>query len=217
MIVMTSHQIKPWALLLLLMAVLTSSDAFVSPTGASSRVESGALQLDNLPTRGRIGNSINQNRKGTELFVFASRKNKAAKAAAGPEELIEESEEEEEDSSSSSNNGANDWMGSVRGNRFRQLKDLVWIRETVEDLTAAEFACSVELASMQEQEEDQSRKRRRAVDYDKLLAQLNKRLRDLGCMVDDNDDSDVVFCELDSSIGKGTTVYNDAQRLELYE
>ena len=208
MIVLTSHP-KSWAFLLL--AVLVSSDAFVSPTTSiTSRVEWDALQRDNLLAR--MGSSAN--RKGTELFVFASRKNKAAKAAA---EQVEESEEEVEGTSIS--DSANDWMGSVRGNRFRQLKDLVWIRETVEDLTAAEFACSVELASIQqlEEEEDQSRKRRRAVDYDKLLAQLNKRLRDLGCMVGDSDDSDVVFCELNSSIGKGTTVYNDAQRLELYE
>lgn len=207
MIVVSSHP-KPWAFLLL--AVLVFSDAFVSPTTSiTSRVEGDALQRDNLLAR--MGSS--PNRKGTELFVFASRKNKAAKAAA---EEVEESEEEVEGTSISAS--ANDWMGSVRGNRFRQLKDLVWIRETVEDLTAAEFACSVELASIQQlEEEDQSRKQRRAVDYDKLLAQLNKRLRDLGCMVGDSDDSDVVFCELNSSIGKGTTVYNDAQRLELYE
>lgn len=117
-----------------------------------------------------------------------------------------------------------EWAGTVRGTRFRKLKDMVWIRETVEDLTAAEFACSVELASMQQDDEDNNdgdvdggrKRRRRAVDYDKLLAQLNKRLRDMGCLVNDSD-SDSVVCDLDSGIGMGTTVYDEGQRKELYE
>lgn len=99
-----------------------------------------------------------------------------------------------------------------RGSKFRKLKDMIWIRETVEDLTAAEFACSVE--AYQEKEEG---KRRRAVDYDKLLAQLNKRLRDLGCGVEDSDNETEVFCELDPSLGMGTTVYNDEERQQLFE
>ena len=96
-----------------------------------------------------------------------------------------------------------------RGSKFRKLKDMIWIRETVEDLTAAEFACSVEASQQQS-------KRRRAVDYDKLLAQLNKRLRDLGCGVDDADNS-MVVCELEPGLGMGTTVYNDEEREELFE
>ena len=98
-----------------------------------------------------------------------------------------------------------------RGSKFRKLKDMIWIRETVEDLTAAEFACSVEAS-----QQSADRKRRRAVDYDKLLAQLNKRLRDLGCGVDDSDKS-MVVCELEPGLGMGTTVYNDEEREQLFE
>ncbi|CAB9506646.1 Leucine zipper-ef-hand containing transmembrane protein [Seminavis robusta] len=100
----------------------------------------------------------------------------------------------------------------VRGSKFRKLKDMMWIRETVEDLTAAEFACSVD----QQEMTSSSRKRRRAVDYDKLLAQLNKRLRDLGCGIDDNDNS-LVVCQLEPGIGMGTTVYNNDERQELFQ
>jgi hypothetical protein len=102
--------------------------------------------------------------------------------------------------------------GTVRGSKFRKLKDMIWIRETVEDLTAAEFACSVEAAL----DEDSRKKRKRAVDYDKLLAQLNKRLQDLGCGVDDNDNS-MVVCQLEPGIGMGTSVYSDEEREQLFE
>jgi len=124
---------------------------------------------------------------------------------------------------------------TVRGTKFRKLKDMMWIRETVEDLTAAEFACSVEAAmaddhqtsttttssgtssSSSDAAADRRRKRRRrAVDYDKLLSQLNKRLRDLGCLVEDNNSENVV-CELQPGVGQGTTVYDDDQRRELFE
>jgi hypothetical protein len=102
--------------------------------------------------------------------------------------------------------------GTVRGSKFRKLKDMIWIRETVEDLTAAEFACSVEAA----EGEDSRKKRRRAVDYDKVLGQLNKRLQDLGCGVDDNDKS-MVVCQLQPGVGMGTTVYSDEEREQLFE
>ena len=83
----------------------------------------------------------------------------------------------------------------------------------MEDLTAASFACSVEAFQM---DVDSKKKRKRAVDYDKLLAQLNKRLRDLGCGIDDNDNS-LIVCELEPGLGMGTSVYSDEEREELFE
>ena len=60
----------------------------------------------------------------------------------------------------------------------------MWVREFLEDLTAAEFACSL----IEEEDDEESgatgqkkRKRKRAVDYDKLLDKLNQRLMELGC------------------------------------
>jgi hypothetical protein len=60
--------------------------------------------------------------------------------------------------------------------KFRKLKDIMWVREAVEDLTAAEFACSVE-----SEKEESGRKNKRAVDYEKLLSQLNRRVEDVIC------------------------------------
>ena len=105
---------------------------------------------------------------------------------------------------------------TVRGSKFRKLKDMMWIRETVEDLTAAEFACSVE-AAYHDVAAPIKKRRRRAVDYDKLLAQLNKRLRDLGCLIEENNDTTNVTFELEPGIGRGTTVYDDEERQELFE
>ena len=65
--------------------------------------------------------------------------------------------------------------------KFRKLKDIMWIREAVEDVTAAEFACSVEGSSEGEKDASLRRKRKRAVDYEKMLANLDRRLNDSWC------------------------------------
>lgn len=81
--------------------------------------------------------------------------------------------------------------------KLGRLKDLMWIRETQEDVTAAEFACSVE---------KQQRRGRRAVDYEKLLVKLNQRLLDLGCSPQPQQQQtqeDDVSSEEDQSKSKG--------------
>ena len=96
-------------------------------------------------------------------------------------------------------------------NRVRRLRDLMWIRETLEDLTAAEFAINLDQAT------EDSKRRKRAVDYDNLLAKLNDRMRDLAC---DRGSED---CQLDEIValtpGKGmaSTVYSDQQRADLFK
>jgi hypothetical protein len=63
------------------------------------------------------------------------------------------------------------------GTKLRRLKDFMWVRETLEDLTASEFACTVEA----ENSSEDGKRRIRAVDYEKLLVQLNRRIQDMGC------------------------------------
>jgi hypothetical protein len=87
----------------------------------------------------------------------------------------------------------------------------MWTRETLEDLTAAEFACRVEAVA---DDEGRKRKRKRAVDYEKLLSKLNRRIRDLGCEGNLREGSDIT-CVLQSGVGKGTLVYTDEQRTAL--
>jgi hypothetical protein len=93
----------------------------------------------------------------------------------------------------------------MASSKFRRLKDLMWMRETLEDLTTAEFASSLDATQREGQ-----RKRKRSIDYDKLLGQLNTRLKDLGCDADNNQSPPV------PGKGMGTLVYTDDQREALY-
>jgi hypothetical protein len=92
----------------------------------------------------------------------------------------------------------------VKENRVRRLRDLMWIRETVEDLTAAEFALNL----------DQTTKRgKRAVDYDNLLSKLQIRIRDLCC--DRGGEGECFLDRVSSDKGMGQTVYSIDQRNDL--
>jgi hypothetical protein len=142
------------------------------------------------------------------------------------------------------------------------LKDLMWIREAREDLTAAEFACKVEATSSStttgqgkngggsigtsagsivgtasstpttSAAAESRRKRKRAVDYEKLMSQLNQRIRDMGCagggggggagsgsLSNGGGASPVldVSCVLQPGVGMGSIVYTDRQREALLE
>jgi len=104
------------------------------------------------------------------------------------------------------------------GTKLRRLKDIMWVRECLEDLTAAEFACTVEAHDEEEESNRRfKRKRKRAVDYEKLLTKLNSRIRDLGC--DNMEALDVhtadFQCVLEPGIGMGSLTYTDDQRSAL--
>lgn len=184
--------------LLLSLSYLHSAHAFVprsSPLEVRLRVDPSQDDLFRSTT------ATTSRQSSSRLFVAAPRKQSASRFGGGSKGKLKGTQAPPRFMPPTPHD-------ENRGSKFRKLKDMMWIREAVEDLTAAEFACSVEAS--------QERKRRRAVDYDKLLAQLNKRLRDLGCGVDDNDNSSVV-CTLEPGLGMGTTVYNDEEREQLFE
>jgi len=84
--------------------------------------------------------------------------------------------------------------------KIRRLKDSVWMRETLEDLTSAEFACTVEATQQS---------KRRAVDYEKVWNQLNLRLADLGYRNE--------TVELEPTVGMGTALYTETERKNLLQ
>lgn len=97
--------------------------------------------------------------------------------------------------------------------KFKRLKDSMWVRETEEDLTAAEFAISIENTSSGEK-----RKQKRAIDYDNLLQQLDRRIRDLSC----GDDvqchvGDGELPKLEPGKGCGAIAYTESQRNALFK
>lgn len=97
------------------------------------------------------------------------------------------------------------------GQKLKRLKDLMWVRETLEDLTAAEFACTVEA------HDNKVNKRKRAVDYEKLVNQLNKRLSDMGCNIADAIESADFECSLSPDLGMGRLTYTEMQRTNLLQ
>mmetsp|Transcript_15503 Transcript_15503/g.17883 ORF Transcript_15503/g.17883 Transcript_15503/m.17883 type:complete len:627 (+) Transcript_15503:206-2086(+) len=101
--------------------------------------------------------------------------------------------------------------GSMKSSsKVSYLRDLMWIREALEDLTAAEFAINLD------QTIDTSKRRKRAVDFENLLTKLNSRMMDMGCEPNTED------CELDQSTGLpvnntvSNLVYSDEQRRDLF-
>lgn len=105
--------------------------------------------------------------------------------------------------------------------KFRKLKDIMWIREAVEDVTAAEFACSVEGSSEGEKDASLRRKRKRAVDYEKMLSNLDRRLTDMIPPIlgevngDVNGSNDDDSWELDETKGMGRYAYSSTEREDL--
>eukprot|EP00536_Pseudo-nitzschia_multiseries_P000466 jgi/Psemu1/233610/estExt_Genewise1.C_60068 len=110
----------------------------------------------------------------------------------------------------------------------------MWIRETLEDWTAAEFALSVERqsegaanseggasSSRSAQTSSSSRKtKKRAVDYEKLLSQITKRIEDMTCQpfVDEPglmDDKGVL--KIKENTGMGRYAYTNEERVMLME
>lgn len=62
--------------------------------------------------------------------------------------------------------------------KLRRLKDRMWVREALEDLTAAEFASSLSLEADDTNRGDGT-SRKRAVDFDNVLAKLDARVEEM--------------------------------------
>lgn len=92
--------------------------------------------------------------------------------------------------------------------KFQRLKDLMWVREAQEDLTAAQFAISIDANT------SGRRKQKRAIDYDNLLNQLDRRILDLTCGDEAGCDvSDIP--KLKPGKGTGSIIYTETQRNSL--
>mmetsp|Transcript_25812 Transcript_25812/g.28905 ORF Transcript_25812/g.28905 Transcript_25812/m.28905 type:complete len:740 (-) Transcript_25812:999-3218(-) len=123
-------------------------------------------------------------------------------------------------------------LSSSSVSKFRQLKDVMWIRETLEDWTAAEFALSVEQQSegtVNSNEGDTTssspvlsniprKSKNRAVDYEKLLSQLTKRVEDMICQTLVESElamNDQGLAQLDENVGMGRYAYSNEERTML--
>jgi hypothetical protein len=170
----------------------------------------------------------------TALFATTIRSTKLSYSDQEDEKMQEEEEIESEISSQNEQmlkvaeeTKNNQLLPSSPVSKFRQLKDVMWIRETLEDWTAAEFAVSIEQQSEGSTVNGKtsavpsnppSNAKKRAVDYEKLLSQLTKRVEDMTChtLVKNeftlNDDG---LLELDENLGMGRYSYSNEERMVL--
>ena len=94
--------------------------------------------------------------------------------------------------------------------KLRRLKDRMWVREALEDLTSADFACSIEEATKNAEAfsgagngdgEEMSRlekrkKRKRAVDFENIISKLDRKVEEM-CVVStygEGDSLDALSC-----------------------
>lgn len=140
---------------------------------------------------------------------FSARSSTSLLAVSLDKTKLSQTDERDDDSSTPRLDG-------LPVSKFRQLKDVMWIREALEDWTAAEFALSVE----KQEDGDSKKTKKRAVDYEKLMTQLTKRIEDMTCqsfvdytpLVDDEG-----ILNLDENLGMGRYAYTSEERMMLME
>mmetsp|Transcript_46934 Transcript_46934/g.69458 ORF Transcript_46934/g.69458 Transcript_46934/m.69458 type:complete len:697 (+) Transcript_46934:227-2317(+) len=70
--------------------------------------------------------------------------------------------------------------GKVAGQKIKRLKDRMWVRETLEELTSSEFACSLGMDDEEDSSLNKSKKNKnRAVDFENLLHKLDTRVEEM--------------------------------------
>jgi hypothetical protein len=139
----------------------------------------------------------------------------ADKVASSSESISSDGEEEKQQQQQQSSSKPASHIPNFPDSKFRRLKDMMWIRETLEDLTAAEFSCTVEAAGAGAGagQVDSGTKRKRAVDYEKILARLNGRIRDMfGPDADEINGSELTIVQ---GKGMGRIVYTHQQRNDM--
>eukprot|EP00549_Striatella_unipunctata_P022569 CAMPEP_0118691280 /NCGR_PEP_ID=MMETSP0800-20121206/10588_1 /TAXON_ID=210618 ORGANISM="Striatella unipunctata, Strain CCMP2910" /NCGR_SAMPLE_ID=MMETSP0800 /ASSEMBLY_ACC=CAM_ASM_000638 /LENGTH=568 /DNA_ID=CAMNT_0006589033 /DNA_START=198 /DNA_END=1904 /DNA_ORIENTATION=- len=100
---------------------------------------------------------------------------------------------------------------SATESKFRQLKDRMWVRETLEDLTAAEFAATIDPAASTD-------KKKGGPDFELLLGKLGKRLEELCCVPDPyGNGSEECILQVKPGEGMGSVVYSNEQRNALLQ
>jgi len=100
--------------------------------------------------------------------------------------------------------------------KLRQLKDRMWVRETLEELTSSEFACSLTPG-------ENTSSKKRAVDFEALLQKLDRRIEEMCvegrdvdplCFIVSVNGMEQCFLLRDGE-GMGSVVYTQEQRESL--
>mmetsp|Transcript_37462 Transcript_37462/g.89755 ORF Transcript_37462/g.89755 Transcript_37462/m.89755 type:complete len:669 (+) Transcript_37462:154-2160(+) len=73
--------------------------------------------------------------------------------------------------------------------KLRQLKDRMWVRETLEDVTAAQFASSLSLETDSDSLSDKSKlgPKKRAVDFENVINKLDRRVEQMCVLTNESE------------------------------
>ena len=154
-----------------------------------------------------------------------------------PKSGLQIEDETSEQLSNKENDDNNQSPKPLAPTKIRQLKDRMWVRETLEDLTSSEFACTLNRdisnnsnnsnITSQDKKLFPPMKIKRAVDFEALLQKLDRRIEEM-CVVGDveRDESSCFIAEiqgeemcfvLKENKGMGSVVYTQDQRESLLE
>lgn len=134
---------------------------------------------------------------------------------------------------SSTQNKQETISSTTTNSKLAKLKDRMWVREALEDLTSAEFACSIGI------QVDTNNGKKNKVDFENIVMKLDQRIEDMctlakdgeegaGCLVtyplvesesdgEQMESKDVTVTEaqcwvLKKDCGMGSVTYSDEQR-----
>jgi hypothetical protein len=155
----------------------------------------------------------------------------------GPLQISMQGQQDELSTSNAYNNDNTPMLVMRKHSKLSTLKDRMWVREALEDLTAAEFACSIAASISSERNENgNEKKRERDVDFENILAKLEKRISDMCVLASEEesgddciacypnqswddeansvggDDDEKLFWILKKDVGMGSVTYTDEQR-----
>ncbi len=176
---------------------------------SSFSIPSLSLKCKPVSTAGLVAHPHSHNRR---LFVSAQDTQEDAPLPSQDDDGKDDVDEE-------------DKSMPMQHSKLRTLKDRMWVREALEDLTAAEFACSLASSASAKQEDSEKRKKS-AVDFENILAKLEKRIEDMCVLSDgteentsciatypvDDYNGDGACWVLKKNGGMGGVTYTDDQR-----
>mmetsp|Transcript_6005 Transcript_6005/g.11362 ORF Transcript_6005/g.11362 Transcript_6005/m.11362 type:complete len:665 (-) Transcript_6005:1807-3801(-) len=154
----------------------------------------------------------------------------------GPVQISMQDQQDDLSTSNTSSNGNIPMYAMRKHTKLSTLKDRMWVREALEDLAAAEFACSIAASSSSDGNDNgNEKKRERAVDFENILAKLEKRISDMCVLTSEaeagddciatfpdqswddeaksfGEDEEKQFWILKKNFGMGSVTYTDEQR-----
>ena len=191
---------RPWTVLVGLAALHVSVQRQGMSVSAFGGTSSSSSPLHVLIERGTgyrptISNKIHVRsiRNGNGLAHISSWRGQSTLCVSADvdADIIDNSKTDEDETEMAKEQRRRQLSQPPPQSKLRRLKDRMWVRETLEDLTAADFAASLEqaaaaaeAAAADEADKDEmarrkKKKQKRAVDVENILSKLDRRVEEM--------------------------------------